>query len=78
MKNLFFVFVLAFGLMSFTSSDEVKNDLTSIDISQVENIEVETFDYYVRYCIYRNGRKYCTDWEYVVELDGICIGCKSN
>jgi hypothetical protein len=67
MKNLFFVFVLAIGLMSFTSSDEVKNDLTSTSLNQVENVEVETFDYWLRYCVYINGTKFCTEWQYVIE-----------
>jgi hypothetical protein len=51
----------------------VENDLTSINTSQADKIEVEMFDYWVRYCIYRNGRKYCTEWEYVIELDEVVI-----
>jgi|GEM_PF-5844341 len=64
---------LNIDLLSFTSSDEIVNDLTSMNISQADNIEVEVFDYWVRYCIYRNGRKYCTEWEYVIELDEVVI-----
>jgi hypothetical protein len=51
---------LSTDLMSFTSND----------VFQLENSKIEIPDYYVRYCIYINGRKYCTDWEYVIELDG--------
>jgi len=44
--------------------------LTFNDVFQLENSKIEIPDYYIRYCIHRGGRKYCTDWEYVVELDG--------
>ncbi len=64
---------LSIDLISFTSSYEVKNNSTSMNTFQAENIEVEVFDYWVRYCIYRNGRKYCTEWEYVIELEEIVI-----
>jgi hypothetical protein len=33
MKNVFFILVLAIGLMSFTSSNEVNNDLISSDLT---------------------------------------------
>jgi hypothetical protein len=64
---------LSIDFIGFTSSVEVENDLTSINTSQADKIEVEMFDYWVRYCIYRNGRKYCTEWEYVIELDEVVI-----
>jgi hypothetical protein len=64
---------LSFDLISFTSSVDVVNNSTLINTSEADKIEVEMFDYWRRYCIYRNGRKYCTEWEYVVELEEVVI-----
>ncbi len=64
---------LPFDLNGFTASNEVENLLTSIQTFNVDNIEVEMFDYYIRWCITRNGIKYCTEWTLVVELDEVVI-----
>jgi hypothetical protein len=64
---------LSFDLSGSTATDEVENRLTSIQTFNGDNIEVEMFDYYVRWCITRNGIKYCTEWVLVIELEEVVI-----
>ncbi len=66
MKNLILIFVLAIGLMSFTSSNEVKNDLISNNYTiQGENLQEDDYPCRWRYCTYVNGRRTsCTEWQY--------------
>ena len=43
MKNFFFSFLLAISLMSFTSSNEVKNDFISNDYAvSLESVDLNT------------------------------------
>lgn len=75
MKNLFFILVLAVGLMSFTSSNEEVKDLNFINSIQVENINAEG-DGWCRWrtCTYINGvLQGCTEWTYGYCLDEIVI-----
>lgn len=64
---------LSLDLSSFNASGKVQNDLTSLQTFNGDNIVVEMFDYYVRYCITRNGVKYCTEWTLVIELEPVVI-----
>ena len=75
MKKVIFLFVLAFGLMSFTSNSEAEKNLNAENLTKIEVVESSsTFDYYRRVCTYRNGvRISCTPWELVIELDEVVI-----
>jgi hypothetical protein len=70
MKKLFFVFVLALGLMSFTSNNYIESNNSEF----TEIVETGPCDYYTRTCFYRNGELIgCTAWECVIVLDEIVI-----
>lgn len=79
MKKLIFVFVLAFALMSFTSSTKDGTNLKIIDKIQVENLMNEDVPCKWRTCTYsvQNGIATligCTEWEYgecVRNSDGV-------
>lgn len=75
MKNLFLVMALAFGLMSFSSSSDVDNKLSSDGLSYSEIVETSSFcDYYTRRCFYRGGELIgCTAWECNIVLDEIIL-----
>ncbi|MDP5105864.1 MAG: hypothetical protein NWQ31_06810 [Polaribacter sp.] len=69
MKKLFFVFALGFGLMNFTTLNEV-NDIIEPNNIQIELLDTETTasnDVPCRWrtCIYENGVKTgCSEWTY--------------
>ena len=75
MKNIFLILLLAVGLMSFTSSKEINNDLIPNDyIIQMESLDGEMDGRCKwRFCHYRNGIKYCTEWTYGECLDAVEI-----
>ena len=74
MKNLFFILVLAIGLMSFTSSNEEVKDLNFINSMQIENLQGEDYPCRWRTCTYVNGvLQGCTAWTYGECLDEVTI-----
>lgn len=77
MKKLFFVFLLAFSFMSFSTT---KTDSTVVsDLSLSSEIQFESVDddhrrCRWRVCTYRNGvRVSCTPWTYGYCLDEVVI-----
>ncbi|MEO1518762.1 MAG: hypothetical protein AAFV95_27355 [Bacteroidota bacterium] len=66
MKNLFLALLLACGLMSFTTASEAVAETSSpvVSYTQVEELEDEDFPCRWRTCVYIDGVKYCTEWQY--------------
>jgi hypothetical protein len=74
MKKLIFIFVLVFGLMSFTSANEVERDVSITNSIQVENTENEDAGCRWRICKYKRGvRISCGPWTYGICLDEVVI-----
>ena len=70
MKNLFFVFALALGLMSFTSNNYIESNNSEF----TEIVETSPCDYYSRTCYYKGGQLLgCTEWECNIVLDEIIL-----
>ena len=65
MRNVFFVFLLALGFMSFTSVSEVETDLSFTNSIEIERLAEENVPCRWRTCTYINGvRQGCTEWTY--------------
>jgi|SaaInl47_10m_RNA_FD_contig_123_3286_length_660_multi_3_in_0_out_0_1 hypothetical protein len=70
MKKLFFVFVLALGLMNFTSNNYIESNNSEF----TEIVETRPCDYYTRTCYYQGGQLLgCTEWECNIILDEIIL-----
>ena len=63
MKKIIFVFALGFVMMSFSSIKDNKKE-----IFFEENTTEEFSECRWRFCHYKKGKKFCTEWEY-----GICF-----
>ncbi|CAL2088145.1 hypothetical protein [Tenacibaculum sp. 190524A05c] len=77
MKNLFFVFLFAFTIMSFNTTQETEVNSEFTSSIQVENLDNEDRPCRWRTCTYRNGVLVgCTEWTYGECLDEVVITAK--
>ncbi|MDP3314284.1 hypothetical protein [Lutibacter sp.] len=65
MKNLLIILVLAFSLMSFSSTNNTESELVITSSIQFENLGGDDAPCRWRVCTYRNGMLVgCTEWVY--------------
>lgn len=66
--------VLAFGMMSFTTSEDFQKKIKLKNFKFNSEIVNDAFcDYYWRKCRYIDGVKYCSAWECVIVLEEVVI-----
>lgn len=70
MKKVIFIMSLAFGLMSFTISNNTKEVSLNNDTNTIETISNDLNPCRWRFCSVKKGVKVCTDWEYGYCLPG--------
>jgi len=78
MKKLLFVFICAFGMLSFTTPDKAGSNkeitMEEDNVTYVVEYKEIACDYYRRVCTYRNGElESCTEWECGYRLDEIVV-----